>query len=72
MTFCDVTNLFGNELSSFRTLKFRRPMFRLQVKSAYLSVLCVRCVKQSQNCDLSKKFLMFYETCAFMVPDNVL
>jgi len=26
---------------------------------------CVIC-KQSQNCDLSKKFLIFYETCAFM------
>jgi len=23
--------------------------------------------KQVRNCDLSKKFLMFYETCAFML-----
>jgi len=28
--------------------------------------------KQVRNCDLSKKFLMFYETCAFVLPDNVL
>ena len=32
--------------------------------------LCQRIV--SRNCDLSKKFLMFYETCAFMLSDNVL
>ena len=27
--------------------------------------------QENQNCDLTKKFPMFYETCAFMLPDNV-
>jgi len=32
---------FGNKLFSFCTKKFLRPTFRLQVKSAYPSVLCI-------------------------------